>query len=345
MNIKRKLLSLPPKITSRVIAALLALFITFSVFKCVDLITRTGGDDKNNEADQSGENENKDTSSDKEASVTPNENAVVIKKDNVLSITYGVNGESGVLYNITKNELVAEKNMDYRLGVGELSDFMAAIVLADMLSSGDLKENETVVCPAMAAKRPKYELSSDVYSVGERLDVITLIKCLLYQRGSSYTYALAVHSMQSEEQFVDRMNEKAKELGAVSTVFTNVCGQDDGNAKTTAYDTAVILKAFFERDILKEIFESNQPVIIRKKGSNSSVYLTVTNDFFELNCTENQAKQDGIIGGKSGECGYLNWCVVMFDDGVDRYISVSLASPSAFEDSMFIYTRRSGSAS
>ncbi len=340
MNIKKKLLELPPKITSRVISAMIALFVTVAVFKCASLISGGKKADLNRPSDTSAP-ENTD---DKETSIDPEKTDDIINIDNVLSITYGVVGESGVLYNIDKNEIVSEKNMGFRLSCGDISDITVAIIIADMIERGELCETDTVVCPAMAAKRPNYALSSEVYSVGERLDVITLLKCLLYQRGSSYAYALAVHSLGSEDAFVAEMNRAVSEIGASSTLFTNVCGHDDGEAKTTAYDTAVILKAFFERDILRGIFESNEPVVIRKNGYNSSVYLTVTNDFFELNCTENQAREDGIIGGRSGSSGYRGWCIILFDDGAYRYLSIILSSASAFSDSMLIYTSRGGDA-
>ncbi len=341
MNWKKKFLSVSPRITSKIVSAVLAVFVALAVIKIISLITSP----KTPTAEPPSTETNGDSITDENISDEVEIQKDIINIDNVLSITYGVSAESGLLYNIDKNEIVCEKNMKYQIGVGDLSDFAAAIVISEKIESGDIKLSDTVVCPAMAAKRPNYLLSSSVYAVGERLDIETLLKCLIYQRGSSFLYALAVHISGSEENFVSEMNQLVSELGASSTKFTNVCGQDDGTSKTTAYDTAIILKKFFETEIICEIFTSNDPVIIRKNGIQSSVYLTVTNDFFELNCTENQAREDGIIGGKSGSSGYLGWCAVMFYDGNCRYISLSLSSSSAFADSMFIYARRDGGSS
>ncbi len=339
LDIKKIIASVPPKFSARVVSAILAFLITFAGFKCYKIISNTlSNSEKNGETGELITSDGESTD-DTQASVTPEEGKEIIKTDNVLSITYGVCSESAVLYNIDKNEILCEKNMNYEVGVGDIATFITAIIIADKIEKGELSESDEVVCPASAAKRPNYALSSEIYSVGQRLNIKTLLTCMFYQRGSSFAYSLAVHTSGSEDSFVLEMNSFAENLGLKSTYFTNVCGQDDGLSKTTAYETAVVMKAFFEYDILKELFESDEPIIIKKNGAQSSVYLTVSNDFFETNCTENQASSDGIKGGKIGYCGYLNSGVILFDDGVYRYLSITLCGPSAFADAMQLYAR------
>ncbi len=343
MDIKKILLSVPPKWSARLVAGVLAIVITFTCFKCFHLISNKLDDSENLEENGEENGKEEGSSEDTQTSVTPEEEKEIIKTNNSLSITYGVSAESAALYNVDKNEIFCQKSMNYEVGVGDITVFMAAVIIANKIESGELKNSDTVVCPASAAKRANYALSSEIYSVGQRLDVETLLTCMLYQRGSSFVYSLAVHISGSEENFVSEMNSFAKSVGLKSTVFTNVCGQDDGVSKTTAYEAAVIIKLFLEYDILKSIFESDEPIIIKKNALQSSVYLTVSNDFFEVNCTENQANADGIKGGKIGYCGYLNWGIVLFDDGAYRYVSIVLCSPTAFADTMQIYARRGDS--
>ncbi len=340
MDIKKIIASVPPKWSARAVSIVLAFIITFTGFKCYQVISKNNPQKNENNAPSINDGSQAETNDDTQASVTPEENKEIIKTDDVLSITYGISAESAVLYNIDKNSMLCEKNMNYEVGVGDITVFMTALLIADKIDKGELREGDIVVCPASAARQPNYALSAEIYSVGQRLDVKTLLRCMFYQRGSAFAYSLAVHISGSEESFVSEMNAFAEAIGLKSTGFTTVCGQDDGTAKTTAYETAVIIKSFFESEMLKDIFESDEPIIIKKNGSQSSVYLTVTNDFFELNCTQNQANADGIKGGKTGYCGYLNWGVVLFDDGAYRYVAITLCSPSAFADAMQIYARR-----
>ncbi len=340
MNIKRSISFFPPKWSARAVSVILAFLITIGGFKCFELIFKNGFSEKAPNAEPSSDVAQNAHPDDTQTSVDIEESREIIKTEDVLSITYGVSAESAVLYNITKNEMVCEKNMNYQVGVGDYSVFMTALITADKIDKGELKKSDMAVCPSAAARQPNYALSSEIYSVGQRLDIETLLKCMLYQRGSSFAYSLAVHISGSEEEFVAEMNAFAEALGLKSTRFTNVCGQDDGVSKITAYEAAVIIKAFFENEMLSEMFRSNDPVIIRKNGTQSSVYLTVSNDFFEVNCTPNQAAADGIKGGKIGYLGYLNWGIMYFYDGVYSYAAITLCSPAAFADSMQIYARR-----
>ncbi len=339
MFFKKLIQRIPPNISTKIVSGVLALFIALSAVKCFQLIS-AGKRLEDNKNEDNSEPENSDTDNDIPVSTTPSESADVIKTTNTKSVTYGVSAEGAVLYNLDKNEIACEKNMKYQLACGDISIFAAAILIADKLESGEISAEDKVVCPASAARRPNYTLSEAIYSVGTNLNVETLLKCMLYQRGSGFAYSLAVHVSGSEELFVKEMNLLAEKLGAASTVFTNVCGQDDGISKTTAYDTAIIIKAFFERQMLSDIFRSHEGVTVRKNGAQSSVYLTVKNDFFEINCSENQAKTDGILGGKTGYCGYLGWSVVLFNDGAYRYAAIVISGPSAFSDAMQIFSQR-----
>ena len=193
------------------------------------------------------------------------------------------------------------------------------------------------MCPASAAKSENYALSSDVFSIGKRMKISDIIKCMMYQRGSSYAYTLAVHISGSEEEFVKAMNSLCAELGLKETKFQSVCGGDDSSGVTSAYDVAVIMKSFLEDSSLKKIFLSKEPVTV-DRGYSDSVCLVVKNDFFEKYCTESQSKNDGLIGGKSSLIGYCGWTVAVFERNEKEYVSVVLESGTSFSDTLIMYS-------
>ena len=47
----------------------------------------------------------------------------------------------------------------------------------------------------------------------------------------------------SVDAFVQKMNDRARELGCTNTVFTNPTGLPDDNQHTTAHDLALIMQA------------------------------------------------------------------------------------------------------
>lgn len=138
---------------------------------------------------------------------------------------------------------------------------------------------------------------------GETLTLETLLYGMLLPSGNDAATAIArslgkqpgdTTPEQSIQRFVERMNAKAKVLGAKETRFTNPHGLDDPNHRTSAYDLGVIGAAF-----------AANATLLRIAG-------TVTYDGGNLTLhTTNKLLYDGrypaIVGGKTGqtdEAGY-----------------------------------------
>lgn len=59
----------------------------------------------------------------------------------------------------------------------------------------------------------------------------------------------------SVDAFVQKMNDRAQELGCTNTVFTNPTGLPDDNQHTTAHDLALIMQAAISNDSFRTISE------------------------------------------------------------------------------------------
>lgn len=138
---------------------------------------------------------------------------------------------------------------------------------------------------------------------GETLTLETLLYGMLLPSGNDAATAIArglgaqpgdTTPEQGIQRFVERMNAKAKALGAKETRFTNPHGLDDPNHRTSAYDLGVIGAAF-----------AANATLLRIAG-------TVTYDSANITVhTTNKLLYDGrypaVIGGKTGqtdEAGY-----------------------------------------
>lgn len=346
MNLRSIISAFPPRLGSKIISALLALCISLGGFKCVSLIKggskpdggKSDGGSISSDNSDNGDNDNGQSGNIAVSGGAPEINKLpVFDTKNAKMISTLVTADGAIMCDIDGKSTVAMKDSAKQLGSGDISVFMISLIVSERLSKGTLSETEEAVCPAGAARKANYSLSSDILSVGKRMNVRELLTCMLYQRGSSFAYTLAVHISGSEESFVNEMNARAKEYGMKDTVFTNVCGADDKEAVTTSYDTVLLLNRFLEDTRLRKIFCSDEKVTIGMYSQSSSVYLTVSNDFFETHCTPWQAKVDGIIGGKTGSCGYTQWAVVLFLDGNTEYAVAVLGSVSPFSDALKIY--------
>jgi len=78
---------------------------------------------------------------------------------------------------------------------------------------------------------------------GEKQTVENLLHGLLMVSANDAAVALAEHVSGSVEAFAEKMNEKALELGAINSHFTNPHGLHDANHYSTARDIAIIFSA------------------------------------------------------------------------------------------------------
>ena len=102
----------------------------------------------------------------------------------------------------------------------------------------------------------------------ETLSVLQLLNLLLVPSGNDAAMVLAHHlSGGNIPAFVDKMNARAKELGAVNTFFTNVHGFHDPEQITTVYDIYRITKPLLAKNTFMKIVEQ---VVYRLEPTNQS---------------------------------------------------------------------------
>jgi len=76
----------------------------------------------------------------------------------------------------------------------------------------------------------------------ETLSVDEMLKAICVVSANDCTVAMAEYLAGSEEVFVQKMNERAKELGMNDTVFKNCHGIDEDGHVTSSYDIALMSK-------------------------------------------------------------------------------------------------------
>ncbi len=82
---------------------------------------------------------------------------------------------------------------------------------------------------------------------GETLTVDEMLKAICIVSANDCCVAMSEHIAGTEEAFVVKMNEKAKQLGMNDTVFKNCHGIDEDDHFTTAYDIALMSKELLNR--------------------------------------------------------------------------------------------------
>jgi D-alanyl-D-alanine carboxypeptidase (penicillin-binding protein 5/6) len=153
--------------------------------------------------------------------------------------------ESAALLDTFTGEFLFQKNADARQYPASATKILTALVV---IEAGDLDKMVTVQ-PADT----KVEPSSLDLKPGEQYPRRQLLYGLLLKSANDVALALARDDAGSMEAFVEKMNQRASELGATSSHFTNPHGLHDPNHYTTAHDLALIARAAMQQPLLREI--------------------------------------------------------------------------------------------
>ena len=149
-----------------------------------------------------------------------------------------VNSSSVILMEKTTGQVIYEVNADEKKPPASITKVMTMILVFEAVENGKITMTDEVVTSAYA----KSMGGSQVFlEEGEVQTVETLLKCVAVASGNDASVALAEYVAGTEEEFVVRMNEKAKALGMENTHFVDCCGLTDSPEHyTTARDIAIM---------------------------------------------------------------------------------------------------------
>lgn len=180
------------------------------------------------------------------------------------------------------NQELFARAPDRRLPNASTTKMLTALVTVERVPSLD---DEVTVSPRAAAT-PEGKLS---LQAGERLSVRELLAALLLNSSNDAAVALAEHVAGSESAFVNALNERAAQLGAVRTHFVTPHGLDRPGHVSTARDLAIMAQALLADEVLASIVAAPRATIT---SSARRIELTNTNELI--------AAYPGATGVKTG---------------------------------------------
>ena len=249
-------------------------------------------------------------------------------------------GEAAILVDYHSKNVFYEKNAYEKMYPASTTKLMTAILAVE---HGNLKDIVKVDSEVISLTRG----SHIALDYDEEIAFEDLLNALLIASGNDSALAIAKHiGGGSIDTFVDMMNHKAEELGAVNTNFTNPHGLHDENHYTTAYDLALITSYAMENELIREISSKSTYTIGPTNKKDEPRVLLSTNRFLQGNDTVNingnlvATKYDYYIGGKTGFTHEANRCLVsMAEKDGRKLISVVLKSnlPNVYGDTIQLF--------
>lgn len=151
--------------------------------------------------------------------------------------TLELDSESAILLDEDSGTILYAKNEHARLRPASVTKVMTLLLVMEALDKGEISLDDRVPCSEKARKMG----GSQIWlNETEQLTVHEMLKAICVVSANDCSVAIAEFIGGSEEMFVQKMNEKAKELGMNDTTFKNCHGIDEDGHLTSAYDIALM---------------------------------------------------------------------------------------------------------
>ena len=228
--------------------------------------------------------------------------------------SFSISAKSATLYEPETECFLYEKNADTKMPMASTTKILTGLIAVERCNPEDLVEIDSQAIGI--------EGSSAYLKAGELLTVEQLLYAMLLQSANDAATALAIHISGSVDDFALLMTERAKEIGATNSNFTNPHGLDDQEHYTTARDLALIATEAMKNDCFVKIVSTRKKTFVTEYGTRTYVN---HNKLLRL--------YDDCIGIKTGFTKRSGRCLVScaLRDGL-IFVAVTLDAPDDWND-------------
>ncbi|MEG0894182.1 MAG: D-alanyl-D-alanine carboxypeptidase family protein [Oscillospiraceae bacterium] len=242
-------------------------------------------------------------------------------------IPFEIKSKAAYLVNTDTGTVIYEKNAEEKLYPASLTKIMTAIIALERVH--DLEG--TVVTAKSYLYDEFYGLGVSTADIrrGEEVRMIDLLYALMLPSACEAGSIIADYVGDGNiTEFVEMMNQKAKELGAVNTVFKNPHGLFHEEQVTTAKDMYLICKYAMENPIFAKICSTPTYEMPATNVHLEPRYIIHTNYMMSKNRGGEKYYYQHIKGIKTGslpECGKNLASTASFDGY--NYMLITLGAP------------------
>ncbi|QXM06073.1 D-alanyl-D-alanine carboxypeptidase family protein [Crassaminicella indica] len=189
---------------------------------------------------------------------------------------FDVDAKAAILMDASSGRIIYAKNIHDKLPPASVTKIMTMVLTMEAIQKGVVSLEDKVVISDRASSMGGSQLYLEP---GEEKTVEELLKGIAVASANDACVALGEHISGTEEMFVKKMNEKARELGMKDTQFMNTNGLPQEGHYTSAYDIALMSKELLKYPKIHEyltIWMSTMKVGLKNKRQ-TNLQLTNTN--------------------------------------------------------------------
>ncbi|AKI92603.1 D-alanyl-D-alanine carboxypeptidase DacF [Bacillus subtilis] len=204
--------------------------------------------------------------------------------------------KSAVLIERDTGKVLYNKNSNERLAPASMTKIMTMLLIMEALDKGKIKMSDKVRTSEHAASMGGSQIFLEP---GEEMTVKEMLKGIAIASGNDASVAMAEFISGSEEEFVKKMNKKAKELGLKNTSFKNPTGLTEERHYSSAYDMAIMAKELLKYESITKFTGTYEDYL--RENTDKKFWLVNTNRLIKF--------YPGVDGVKTGYTGEAKYCL------------------------------------
>lgn len=229
------------------------------------------------------------------------------------SLGPNINAKSAIVIDFKTGLPLWQKNPDLVLPIASLTKLMTALVLLDM----DLDWSQEVEINAVDNSTEGARLK---VPTGAKVTLEDVFRAMLVGSANNATQTMVSATGLGEAEFVEKMNQKARDFGLENTIFVDPTGLNAGNQSSVTDYVKVVREAFGQEKIrslgvvLEHMMETTDGQFISIKNTNKLINNSYLN----------------IAGSKTGFTYEAGYCLTMLvqNDAGNQIITLVLSSES-----------------
>ena len=230
-----------------------------------------------------------------------------------------IKGKSAILIDFDSGNVLFEQNADEKVQVASIVKLMTTLLTFEEIDAGRLTLNEKLTTTENASGMGGSQVFIDPY-VDYTID--EMLKSVIVASANDASVALAEKISGTEEAFVKKMNQRAKELGLTNTIYANASGLPEPGQHSTARDVAKLTKIVMSHKRYFDYSTIWMDKLVHPSGRETDV----------VNTNKLIRYFKGCDGGKTGSTDEAGYCLsATAKRGNMRLIGVILGAKSANE--------------
>lgn len=205
--------------------------------------------------------------------------------------------EAAYVLEANTGAVIYEKNSDERLYPASTTKLMTALLAVEYIESGQGSEDDSITFSHDAVFGIDQGTSNIGITVGEQLSVLQVLYAMMLPSANEACLGMGEYVAGTKEDFVEKMNERAAQLGMTGTHFVTTNGLHDDEHYSNAKDLALLMNEAIKHELLVEVMSAASYVIPPTNKISESRHLVNTN---KLIVSSSEYYDSRVVCGKTG---------------------------------------------